>query len=706
MKTRVALLWHMHQPMYVDPVSGEAILPWVRFHATHAYYDMGRMLERHPDVRATVNFVPSLVEQIESAVNGTCRERYLEASRKNPEEMTREERLFVVRQFFMADRERCILPVPRYRELLQRRGEKAGQIDVNAFSIQDIRDIQVHFNLAWMGFSARAEEPDVQALLAKGGGFTEEEKAALLDTQQRILGAVLPLWRRLASAGRVEISSTPYFHPILPLLCDSDSARRAMPDATLPPRFSYPQDAHEQVRLAIERHTEVFGVRPTGMWPAEGSVSPEAVDVFVAEGIRWIATDEGILFRSTPAPTDRGQLYQAWSCDSGPRPIAMIFRDHQLSDRVGFTYARMSGPDAVTDFLAQVRQAEMQARRIGIPDPIIPVVLDGENAWEHYEGKGELFLNALYEALEKAPDLSTATLADALAQPTAHLTRIHSGSWIDSNYRIWIGHPEDNLAWTLLGQVRALFSEHERAGDIPADRLAQVRRLLLSAEGSDWFWWYGGEFETENAAEFDALFRNRLLQAATLLNEIPPARLNEPISDRARQQKARRALAEPQTALIHPPVDGHDESFLRWIGAGSFRPDGAQGAMYRTTTLISRIRFGSDLENLYLRLDPTASLDGALLTLTLANVSGSSRAIPVPLRKGALAIPLPGARGASDEVIELALPLRELALRPGDTAQLEVSVSRDGAELERVPAQGPFSFRIADADIESAVWRV
>ena len=706
MKARVAILWHMHQPMYVDPVSGEAILPWVRFHATHAYYDMGRMLERHSEIRATVNFVPSLVEQIEAAASGTYRERYLEASRKAPEEMSADERLFVIRQFFMADRERCIQPVPRYRDYQQRRGEKADQIDVNAFSDEDIRDLQVHFNLAWMGFTARAEEPAVKSLIAKGEKFTEEEKTALLDVQQKIVRAVLPLWHRLATAGRVEISSTPYFHPILPLLCDSDSARRAMPDATLPPRFSYPEDAHEQVRLAIARHTEVFGVRPAGMWPAEGSVSPEAVDVFVAEGIRWIATDEGILFRSTPAPTDRGQLYQAWACDSGTRPIAMLFRDHQLSDRVGFTYARMPGADAVTDFLAQVRQAEMEARRIGIADPIIPVVLDGENAWEHYEGKGETFLNALYEALEKAPDLSTATLNDALAQPTARLTRIHSGSWIDSNFRIWISHPEDNLGWTLLGQVRALLAAHERAGDIPADRLAQVRRLLLSAEGSDWFWWYGGEFETENAAEFDALFRNRLLQAASLLNETPPARLHEPISDQARRQKARRAAAEPQTALIHPTIDGRNESFLRWIGAGSFRPEGAHGAMYQTTSLISIVRYGSDLETLYLRLDPTGSLDGMLLTLTLGNVSGTSHHIPISLRKGTLAVPVPGARGAWHQVIELALPLRELALRPGDSAQLELSVSRDGSELERLPSQGPLSFRVPDADLESEIWRV
>jgi alpha-amylase/alpha-mannosidase (GH57 family) len=706
MKTRVAILWHMHQPMYVDPVSGEAILPWVRFHATHAYYDMGRMLERHPEIHATVNFVPSLVEQIETAANGTLRERYLEASRQPPEAMSPEERLFILRQFFMADRERCIQPVPRYRELLQRRGEKPDRIDVNAFSDADIRDLQVHFTLAWMGFSARAEEPAVKGLLEKGEKFTEEDKTELLAAQQRIVRAVLPLWRQLAATGRVEISSTPYFHPILPLLCDSDSARRAMPDATLPPRFSYPEDAHEQVRLALERHTEVFGVRPAGMWPAEGSVSPEAVDVFVAQGLRWIATDEGILFRSTPAPSDRGQLYQAWACDSGNRPISMIFRDHQLSDRVGFTYARMPCADAVSDFLAQVRQAEMEARRVGIADPIIPVVLDGENAWEHYEGKGEPFLHALYEALEKAPDLTTATLNDALAHPTARLSRVHSGSWIDSNYRIWIGHPEDNLAWTLLGQVRALLATHERAGDIPADVLSRVRRLILSAEGSDWFWWYGDEFETENAAEFDALFRNRLLFAASLLNETPPSRLNEPISDRARRQKARRAFAEPQTALIRPAIDGRDDSFLRWIGAGSFRPDGAHGAMYRTSSLISRVRYGSDLENLYLRLDPTASLDGTLLTLALSSVGGTAHQIPILLHKGTLSVPLPGGRGAVGEVIELALPLRELGLRPGDAAQLELTVARNESELERLPSQGPLAFRIPDADLERIVWRV
>ena len=403
MRARIAFLWHMHQPMYVDPGTSEVILPWVRFHATHAYYDMARVLARHPQIQATVNFVPCLLEQLDHIARGTARERYLELSRARPEDLSDADRRFVIRQFFMANRERVIKPLPRYWELLRQRGEEVRTIDYSRFSNDDVRDLQVLFNLAWMGFAARQEEPELKRLIEKGRDFSEEDKASLLETQQKIVRKITRVWKDLSATGRIELSSTPYYH--LPLLCDSDSARRAMPQATLPPRFSYPEDAREQVRLAIAKHREVFGVNPSGMWPAEGSVSPEALEIFASEGVQWLATDEGVLMRSTPAPTSHGALYQAWSCDAGTGSVAMAFRDHGMSDRIGFTYSKMAPEDAANDFLGQLRKAAAEARSAGISAPVIPVVLDGENAWEHYVDSGEPFLDALYRGLERATDL-------------------------------------------------------------------------------------------------------------------------------------------------------------------------------------------------------------------------------------------------------------------------------------------------------------
>jgi alpha-amylase/alpha-mannosidase (GH57 family) len=706
MKTRLALLWHMHQPMYTDPATGDAILPWVRLHATHAYYDMGRMLERHPKVKATVNFVPSLLEQLENAARGTVRERFLDLTRAAPAELSHADRSFVIRQFFMISRERGVNPLPRYRELLDRRGEDASRLDVSCFDDQDVLDLQVLFNLAWMGFAARADEPDVARLLAKGRHFTDDDKRALLAAQQRLVERIVPLWRRLAERGQVELSSTPYFHPILPLVCDSDAARRAMPEAKLPPRFSWPDDARRQVRLSIELHERLFGSKPKGMWPAEGSVSPEALEVFASEGIGWLATDEGVLFRSHPAPASRGELYQPWAIEAAGRTVALAFRDRALSDRVGFTYAHQRPKDAVHDFLSHVRQAAAEGRRAGLATPLVPVVLDGENAWEHYLDHGEPFLDALHAALAAEPHLETVTMSEALAKPQARISHIHSGSWIESNYRIWISHPEDNLGWELLGQVRRMVAEHEQRGDVEPARLSEAMRLILSAEGSDWFWWYGDDFDTENAAEFDALFRDRLIRAASLVGEAPPRRLYDPISGKARRRAPPAPLARP-TALVRPRIDGRPGSFLDWLGAATYRPAPGHGSMYRGSATVGALSFGCDLDHLYLRLDPLEPLDGAELTVDVANGYGGRHQLAIALAsRGPLDVALPGARAVYGEVFEVALPLAEVALAPFDRASLSVRVRREGLDLERLPPSGAFDFEVPDADFEHRDWIV
>jgi alpha-amylase/alpha-mannosidase (GH57 family) len=695
MKTRVAFLWHMHQPMYTDPGTGEAILPWVRFHATHAYYDMARLLERHPRVRVTVNFVPSLLEQLESIANGSVRERYLELSKAAPSELSAEERHFVIRQFFMANRERVIRPLPRYWELLNKRGEDVRTARYDAFTDDDVRDLQVLFNLGWMGFAARTEEPEVSRLIEKGRGFSEEDKDELLSVQQQIVRRIIPMWRGLSLRGQVELSSTPYFHPILPLVCDTDAAKRAMPDAQLPPRFAHPEDAKEQVRLAVERHTQWFGAPPQGMWPAEGSVSPEALELFAAAGIKWLATDEGVLMRSAPAPRHRGEIFQAWSCETSHGPISFAFRDRALSDRIGFAYASMKTHDAVSDFLSLLRRSETEARKIGVTAPVIPVILDGENAWEHYVDAGEPFLDALYSTLERAPDFDTVPIYEALQKPTAHLKRIHSGSWIDANYRIWIGHPEDNLGWELLGKVRALVAQHEKKGDVAPERLHEAKRLLLSAEGSDWFWWYGDDFQTDNAAEFDALFRDRLIRAATLVGEAPPPRVFEPLSRQARHQGREAAAVEEPTALIEPRIDGRARAYTKWLGAGVVRAQGGQGSMYRSESLIRSMLFGSSRSHCFVRLEPGDEWRDLDIALSLRNLKGNGRECLIrvtgPQRIQAA---LAGGSFAYLEVMEAAVPFEWFGVKPGDRVELVVRLVREGRELERLPASQPASFDI------------
>lgn len=678
MATRLALLWHMHQPAYTHPDTGEALLPWVRLHATHSYNDMAAMLERHPRVRATVNFSPCLVEQLEQVARGSTRDRYLELSRRPVEALAPDERVFVVEQFFMVNHDRGVRSSRRYAELLDR---QRNPLD---FDDDALRDLQVHFNLAWMGFAARAENDEVRRLVAKDAGFTEDDKSALFAAQHDIVSKVLERWRALGERGQVELSTTPYFHPILPLLCDSDSARRAMPDALLPPRLQLVDDASEQVRLALESHERAFGKRPGGMWPAEGSVSPEALALFARAHVRWVATDEGVLFRSHPTPAHHGLLYQAWRCDTAAGPVAVAFRDRAMSDRIGFSYAGMPANEAVADFRSLLREAGRRASDAGLPGALVSVVLDGENAWEHYEGHGEAFLGALYRML--ADEVETVTMSEATAFPTGRLESIHSGSWIDSNYRIWIGQLEDNLAWEMLGQVRELVAGHERAKDVPAPQLDEARRHLLAAEGSDWFWWYGDDFQTQTAAAFDGLFRQRLLKALELVGEPPLDRLLSPLSERSLSHDT--GISRAATGPIHPVLDGRRASSAQWRKAGTLRPE--RGAMYRSTSLLQAVHPGFDEDWLYLRIELSDEVEQVTLRMSV-----NERVVEVAVQgRGDLVVPVEGARGSFQEVVDLALPRKWLGLSSGDAVRLAFEAQQDAAPPERLPAEGAFELAV------------
>lgn len=713
---RVALLWHMHQPVYRDPESGEYILPWVRLHATRAYYDMARVLAEFPRARATINWVPSLLAQLEDYIAGRAHDRFLDLTRKPADALEPHERAFVLRNFFMVDWETCVKPLPRYWELLQQRGPDLNRVDLDRVAaearVQDLRDLQVLFNLAWFGFISFEEEPGLRALREKGRDFTEEDKQELLRIQQKILGQVMPALSELAKRGQAELTVTPFYHPILPLLCDSDAARRAMPGATLPQRFQFPEDAHEQVRRALDYAESRLGVRPQGMWPAEGSVSPEALEVFASEGVKYLCSDEEVLLRSLQSPSRGRDLPRTYEADAGAgRTIQMLFRDRGLSDLIGFTYARSPAQDAVNDFLGHLA-------RIGAssPDetPTVGVFLDGENPWEHYPNSGRDFIRGLYAALDRGDQgIEPVTLGEAFQKspPTRKIARIHSGSWIEANYRIWISHPEDNLGWDLLGQARRLLARKQAEGFDPK-KCQAARDALLVAEGSDWFWWYGDDFTTESAAEFDALFRGYVLRAFTELGEPAPDRLREPIARRARAQTPQAQLREPDV-LIHPPLDGQARAYYGWAGAVPYRPAGDRGSMHQGQGAFAELFYGFDLRQLYLRLDPQGSVEDLQamcdeLDVELAS-GGKERRVRIRIGKGPLEPRLDGkavGEGALDAVATAGLRFADLGLKPGDRVALAVRALRGGVEVERLPRSGALRFTVPDPDFERVHWRV
>ena len=707
---RVVFLWHLHQPEYRDPLSGQPVLPWVRLHSTRAYNDMAAALERHEKARVVVNWAPSLLLQLEAYASGGAVDRDEEIARKPADALTPLERAHVLRQGFSADWDVWVKPVPRYAELLAKRGSDLSRVDLaraqETFSAQDLLDLQVHFMLAWMGFAARREQPLVVELLDKERGFTDAEKTQLLDTSRDIARRIVPRWKALLQRGIVEISCSPMFHPILPLLVDSDSARRAMPDAALPPRFQYPQDAREQVRRGLTRTERDFGTRPVGMWPSEGSVSPEVLQILGTEGVRWCATDQGNLERSDmdqPAdgkPPDGKPLHHVpWLCGQ----VAMFFRDRDLSDRIGFRYARIDAREAAADLLGRIASAGK--------DATVTLALDGENPWERYPRSGEPFLDALYEGLgdKVVPVLPREELASR--PPRRRIGRIHSGSWIESSFRIWIGHPEDNQAWTLLGQARAALEKARP--ELPEDRFEKAYQAALAAEGSDWFWWYGDDFATDNAPEFDALFRRNVEQVFRSIGVTPPERLARPIIAPSKDKAQARAISLVPRRLIHPLIDGYSRSYFEWSGAGFYRPgSNAGGSMYQGGGAFSQLWYGFSLAHLYLRLDPAQGADTSGELRILLVLDKTERTLRMEVRPGGAECPVLDERGEkvgsgySGTIVELAVGTAALGLSPSDRAGLLLRLMRNGLEVDRLPRYGELELVVPDQGFERSHWHV
>ena len=709
--TKSVFLWHLHQPEYRDPQTGQPLLPWVRLHATRAYTDMAAALEKHEHARVVANWAPSLLLQLDAYCSGASVDKDEALARKPAAELTPPERAHVIKESFSVDWDIWVKPVPRYAELLGKRGLDLRKIDLlhaqETFTAQELIDLQVHFMLGWMGFTARREEPLVAELVQKQQGYTETEKAQLLDVSRRIARNVVPRWKALAERGIAEITCSPLYHPILPLLVDSDSARRAMPDAALPPRFQYPEDAREQIRRGLDRAQKDFGQRPLGMWPSEGSVSPEVLEILGAQGVRWCATDQGNLERSDVEDgAPGGPLHhKPWMCGN----VAMFFRDRELSDLIGFRYARSDAASAAADLLRRIDGAG--------EDAIVTIALDGENPWEHYPQSGELFLDQLYSQL----GTRSALPRDLLGEARGRIKRLHSGSWIDSNFHIWIGQQEDNAAWALLGMARATL---EQAKGHPA--WDQAYQACLAAEGSDWFWWYGDDFTTENAPEFDALFRRNVAQVYRHLNLPPPERLGRPIIAPHKDATQARAVVQPPRHLIAPVIDGYSRGFYEWSGAGIYRPGSAAGSsMHQGSGAFAQALYGFSMSDLFLRLDLLggAEIAGELRILltrdppagampwTRTPVGKEERALHMALKLGE-ECPVLDERGnrcgtgRCGAIVELSLSLGTLGIAPKDRLGMLLRQMRDEVEIDRLPRYGELELTVPDKSFERTHWHV
>ncbi len=718
--TRVALLWHMHQPYYEDLVTREHILPWVRLHALKDYYGMAALLREFPGVRVTFNLVPSLLVQLEAFADNRARDPFLELSLKPADALTEPDVAFLVDNFFHAQRQRMIDIYPRYRELLERRGSGAG------FGVDDLRDLQVWHKLAWIDPFYLDADPRVRGLVAKGRGFTEDDKLVLRAVELELLNRVIPEYRDGVARGQIEVSTSPFYHPILPLLCDTDIYRRTHPASAMPRhRFQHPEDALEQLERAAACHERLFGTRPVGLWPSEGSVSDAMIPLAAQAGFRWMATDEQILANSLGIGFTRDgaghleqpeRLYTPYKVTAGGATVSCLFRDHALSDLIGFVYSGWNPQAAASDFLDRLVVAGRRYReRTGREDATIPIILDGENAWEHFEGGGRPFLRALYGQLQAHRELTTVTMAEACARPGPGLSGIFPGSWIDANFYIWIGHRDDQRAWDQLAAARDTLAAAGAAAD-PAVREAAHEEILI-AEGSDWFWWYGDDHSSDHDEEFDDLFRRHLRNAYRLLDQPAPDDLFvSNISTRAPLEEVHAPVG-----WIAPVIDGRDTSYFEWIGAGLFEARRTAGAMHQIDAappVVSSVRFGFTREQeLCFRMDGPARMDAQLAAgyeLTVAFLE------PAPLKITARAsgsdngcyVNHAQAKAAVGQGLELSIPAKALGVTPGALVSFTVLVTRpaagraDGAGVvERHPDRHPIDARMPGADFDAAHWR-
>lgn len=716
----VLFLWHMHQPSYT--IDNEPfILPWTRLHGTKDYVGMADVTARSSAYRMTFNFTPVLWTQIDQYTGGAV-DRELEIARKSASELNLQDRQYIIGKMFSGNHSALIDPFPRYAELLDHFG-RGGENAANRMTERDIRDLIVWRMLSWIYPGIRSTDETVAALMRKQSGFTEAEKNSLIETSLALVASIPDRYKTLNDTGQIEMVTTPFYHPILPLLIDSDVAEESAPGSRLPPRFRCPEDARWHVDRAIKTHESIFGEPPRGMWPAEGSISQQAAEMFADAGIRWIASDETLLAKSLGIQFSRDTvgrinrpdiLYQPWRLQTKNGDIVVFFRDHMLSDLVGFDYQSLPPDDAVNDFIRRLRNIRDDVKSLDT-SPCVCIILDGENAWEHYLHGGFTFLEKLYHAIASEQGLHLETMNTYLNNRTtepAYLPELHPGSWINGDFSIWIGDTEENNAWNALRDLHdALGETMAKTGEI----LDKSYSYLRKAQASDTFWWFGDDHFTTEKAEFDALFRNTIIRGYEHAGLVPPPVLYRPL---IMTDSTESEIDYPKN-LIHPVIDGDLKSYFDWFGAGSVAIRQRFSAMHGTEedSLFRQMKFGFDRENLYVRLDPVdenvkysmrvdivfQNPDTALdVNILFSPENASSNGAAMTLVDGT---PVPG-EAAFDRVFEIRLPFSFCGIHPDDRVQFYLEIWKGERLVTRVPDYSDIEFFSPTDDYDSLMWRV
>lgn len=631
----VAFIWHQHQPLYKSRAStvgsdtssrsnspllqsrnfdlqGHYRLPWVRLHGVKDYLDLVLLLAKYPKLHQTVNLVPSLILQIEDCIADRALDPYLAVTLKPAETLNIQEQEFILEHFFDANYHTLIQPHPRYAQLYTQRQEKGIQWCLANWKLQDFSDLLAWHNLAWID-PLFWDDPEIAGWLKQEQNFSLADRKNIYSKQKEILARIIPQHRKMQAEGQLEVTTTPYTHPILPLLADTNGGRIAIPNMTLPQhRFQWEEDIPRHLRKAWEMYEDRFDCQPRGLWPSEQAVSPEILPYIAKQGFKWIVSDEAVLgwtikhFFNRDAAGNVGEpelLYRPYRLETPAGDLAIVFRDHRLSDLIGFTYGSMEPEKAASDLVGHLeaigktlkhRQSDGQT---ALENPwLVTIALDGENCWEFYPQDGKPFLESLYQTLSDNPDIKLVTVSEFLDQfpatETIPAAQLHTGSWVDGSLTTWIGDPAKNRAWDILGPARQMLANHPEATE---ESNPEAWEALYAAEGSDWFWWFGEGHTSNQDAMFDQLFREHVAAIYDALGEPVPPEVR-------RQVEVHEAQGDHQPlSFIHPVIDGIGNE-QDWDKAGRIEVGGARGTMHRSSA-IQRLWYGVDHLNFYIRAD-------------------------------------------------------------------------------------------------------
>lgn len=597
-KLSIALYWHLHQPVYQLSPEGDFLMPWVRLHAVKDYFALAALLDKFKKIKLNFNFVPALLDAFIDYGEKGLHDLHSRMTVQNVEDLSNDDKEFILNNFFDANYQTMIFPYEEYNRLYQKR-ISSPECTLESFSDQEYSDLMALFNLVWFEPDLKNKYPLLKKLFKKGKGYTLEDRQNIIEIQRDVIRKIIPTYKKILSKNRIEITTSPYYHPILPILLDINGIKKSF-NEDLPVNLKMGLDAKLQTEFALDRIEELFGKRPKGIWPSEHCVSSKMLEMFKDLGIEWTISDEGILSNSIDFEfvrdfkgylEDPYHLLKSYEYSNG---VKMIFRDAVIPNLISFEYPNLDTELAANDLYDRIKVA--QGKLLTSPDEnhLITIAMDGENCWENYAQDGFVFLKKLYKLIEEDHTLETVLISDYLEKEPHHkpLNKIFAGSWLNRNFKLWIDEPLKNLAWTYLKQVRDDFSSFVKSNPLHPN-IEDARKELFICEGSDWFWWYGEPNDSGRDNIFDYLFREHLKNIYVFLGLEPPNYLDTPLIS---------AIAKPSRypkGEITPTMTGADSKDDSWLNAGCI--DIPDGPLLSESKFFDRVCFGYDKDNLYLR---------------------------------------------------------------------------------------------------------